>query len=74
MVSVTSNPSAAGTLANRAQGSLTIRIEPPRKWLELRLRELWTYRELLFFLVWRDVKVRYKRTAIGVSWRSFSRR
>jgi lipopolysaccharide transport system permease protein len=35
---------------------------------ELRLRELWAYRELFYFLVWRDVKVRYKQTAIGVSW------
>jgi hypothetical protein len=66
MGSVTSNPSTAGTLTNRAQGLLTIRIEPPRKWLELRLKELWTHRELLYSLVWRDVKVRYKQTAIGV--------
>jgi len=34
----------------------------------LRLEELWKYRELLFFLVWRDVKVRYKQTAIGIAW------
>src|ERR671910_627746 len=34
----------------------------------LGLRELWEYRELLYFLVWRDVKVRYKQTAIGASW------
>jgi lipopolysaccharide transport system permease protein len=45
-----------------------VRIEPPRAWLELRLREVWLYRELLYFLVWRDVKVRYKQTAIGVAW------
>src|ERR1700692_3593207 len=68
MASVTSNPPVANALANRAPGPLTTRIEPPRTWLELRLKELWTYRELLFFLVWRDVKVRYKQTAIGVSW------
>ena len=68
MASVTSNPSTARPLANRPPGSLTLRIEPPRTWFELRLRELWNYRELLFFLVWRDVKVRYKQTAIGVSW------
>ena len=66
MASVTSNPSTAGTLANRAQGLLTIRIEPPRKWFELRLKEIWTYREVFYFLVWRDVKVRCKQTAIGV--------
>ena len=46
----------------------TVRIEPPSGWLELRLREVWLYRELLYFFVWRDLKVRYKQTAIGVSW------
>jgi lipopolysaccharide transport system permease protein len=68
MASVTSNPPVADALANRAPGPMTMRIEPPRNWLDLRLKELWTYRELLYFLVWRDVKVRYKQTAIGVSW------
>jgi lipopolysaccharide transport system permease protein len=43
-------------------------IEPSAGWLSLNLRELWTYRELLYFLVWRDVKVRYKQTAIGAAW------
>ena len=47
---------------------LVLRITPPRGWLELRLRELWQYRELLYFLVWRDLKVRYKQTAIGAAW------
>src|SRR5208282_3197146 len=46
----------------------TVRIEPPRGWLDLRLGEVWSYRELLYFFVWRDVKVRYKQTAIGVVW------
>ncbi len=46
----------------------TVRIEPPSGWLELRLGEVWAYRELLYFLVWRDVKIRYKQTAIGVLW------
>src|SRR5580698_6289823 len=68
MASVTSNPSATGPLANRPPGAQTLRIEPPHTWFELRLEELWKYRELLFFLVWRDVKVRYKQTAIGVAW------
>jgi lipopolysaccharide transport system permease protein len=48
--------------------SPTVRIEPPRGWLELRLREVWDYRELLYFFVWRDVKIRYKQTAIGIAW------
>src|SRR5271165_6045447 len=45
-----------------------VRIEPPRGWFDLRLRELWDYRELLYFFIWRDVKVRYKQTVIGVAW------
>jgi lipopolysaccharide transport system permease protein len=45
-----------------------IRIVPSTSWLALRLRELWEYRELLYFFVWRDVKVRYKQTAIGAAW------
>jgi lipopolysaccharide transport system permease protein len=43
-------------------------IRPSRGWVSLRLRELWEYRELLYFLVWRDVKVRYKQTALGAAW------
>lgn len=44
------------------------RIEPSRGWVSLKLAELWEYRELLYFLTWRDVKVRYKQTAFGVAW------
>lgn len=43
-------------------------IEPETGWAPLRLGELWTYRELLFFLVWRDLKSRYKQTSLGVAW------
>jgi len=43
-------------------------IEPSRGWAALQLRAVWNYRELLFFLVWRDIKVRYKQTALGVAW------
>ena len=43
-------------------------IRPSRGWVSLQLRELWHYRELLFFLAWRDVKVRYKQTALGIAW------
>ena len=46
----------------------TVRIRPARGWVRLNLAELWAYRELLFFLTWRDVKVRYKQTALGVAW------
>jgi lipopolysaccharide transport system permease protein len=44
------------------------RIEPASNFLELRLRDVWSYRELLYFLVWRNLKVRYKQTVIGVIW------
>jgi lipopolysaccharide transport system permease protein len=43
-------------------------IEPPRPWVPLDLRELWEQRELVYFLAWRDIKVRYKQTALGASW------
>lgn len=42
--------------------------EPTKGWLSLHLGELWRYRELFYFLTWRDVKIRYKQTAIGVAW------
>lgn len=45
-----------------------IRIEPSRGWVSLQLRALWKYRELLYFLIWRDVKVRYKQTVLGAAW------
>jgi lipopolysaccharide transport system permease protein len=46
----------------------TLRLEAPRSWQTLNLAELWEYRELLFFFVWRDVKVRYKQTVLGALW------
>lgn len=45
-----------------------LRIRPSRGWAALNLRELWQYRELIFFLTWRDIQVRYKQTALGVAW------
>jgi lipopolysaccharide transport system permease protein len=45
-----------------------IRIEPSRGWVSLKLGELWSSRDLLYFLVWRDVKVRYKQTVLGAAW------
>jgi lipopolysaccharide transport system permease protein len=45
-----------------------VRIEPSKGWVSLRLHELWEYRELLFFLIWRDIKVRYKQTVLGGAW------
>lgn len=48
--------------------SETILIRPTRGWTSLNLGDLWRYRELVFFLTWRDIKVRYKQTALGVGW------
>ncbi|MGE3539071.1 MAG: ABC transporter permease [Candidatus Tectimicrobiota bacterium] len=43
-------------------------IKPSRGWVALRLDKVWEYRELLYFLTWRDIKVRYKQTILGVLW------
>jgi homopolymeric O-antigen transport system permease protein len=45
-----------------------ILVRPTRGWSSLKLEEVWEYRELLYFLVWRDIKVRYKQTALGAAW------
>ena len=45
-----------------------MRLQPSHRWSPLDLAELWQYRELIYFLAWRDVKVRYKQTLIGVVW------
>jgi len=45
-----------------------VRIRPSRGLASIHLKDLWEYRELIYFLVWRDVKVRYKQTAIGTAW------
>src|SRR5277367_5010093 len=47
---------------------LVLRITPPSRWWAIPLGELWGYRELLYFFVWRDIKIRYKQTAIGATW------
>src|SRR5690242_6586907 len=45
-----------------------LKIGPSKGWVSLRLAELWDYRELLYFLIWRDIKVRYKQTVLGAAW------
>ena len=45
-----------------------VHIEPSKGWISLGLRELWRYRELMYFLIWRDIKVRYKQTVLGALW------
>jgi lipopolysaccharide transport system permease protein len=54
--------------ASDSGGASQFVIEPSRGWTSLRLSDIWVYRELLFFLGWRDIKVRYKQAALGVTW------
>jgi lipopolysaccharide transport system permease protein len=54
--------------ATRTSDAPPVVIEPSRGWVALNLRELWQYRELVYFLAWRDIKVRYKQTVIGGLW------
>ena len=54
--------------ATRSTSSSTFRIARSRGWVPLKLDELWEYRELLYFLIWRDIKVRYKQTVLGATW------
>lgn len=55
-------------LASGKRQSPILNIEPSNSWVSLKLGELWQYRELLYFLIWRDIKVRYKQTALGATW------
>lgn len=69
---VEESPGAVAATARAGQRSPsavpTVIIKPTRGWLRLDLRELWAYRDLFYFLTWRDIKVRYKQTAIGAAW------
>jgi lipopolysaccharide transport system permease protein len=58
----------ATTIARADASQPPLRVSPSRGWLAINVRELWTCRELLYFFIWRDVKIRYKQTAIGVAW------
>jgi lipopolysaccharide transport system permease protein len=54
--------------ADRGLNIPTVRIQSSKGWVSLKLHELWEYRELLYFLTWRDIKVRYKQTVLGAAW------
>lgn len=56
------------TAENTLTNPPVIRITPPSNWWAVPVRELWDYRELLYFFVWRDIKIRYKQTAVGAAW------
>lgn len=60
------NPAAADVSSDYAEPLVTIEPRRTLGWNDL--RDIWVYRELLYFLVWRDLKVRYKQTTIGVAW------
>jgi lipopolysaccharide transport system permease protein len=61
------NPTSLEASIKLPDGPLVV-IAPSKAWVPLNLWDVWTYRELLFFLVWRDVKVRYKQTLLGAAW------
>ena len=61
-------PRAATTVSPRRVSAPTLRIRPTKGWAALNLRELWSYRDLLWILVERNIKVIYKQTALGMSW------
>ena len=63
------------TAADTQKGNMTVQsdstvtlIRPPRGWQAINLRDLWLYRELVYFLTWRDIKVRYKQAVLGIGW------
>jgi lipopolysaccharide transport system permease protein len=73
-MSVVENPERVGEDVAAREGAapsirtdLTI-LQPTRGWVSLGIRELWQHRELFYFLAWRDIKVRYKQTALGAAW------
>ncbi len=61
MISASQGPSTTPRLMH-------VHLAPSKGWVALHLREFWEYHELLYFLIWRDVKVRYKQTALGATW------
>ena len=65
-MSVREHTSAPGS--EIAPGEQITLIKPLRGWVSLGLDEVWRYRELLFFFIWRDIKVRYKQTLLGAAW------
>lgn len=64
----TVNPAVSEAAQSHMPDEPVVVIEPGKSWKALSFRELWDYRELLYFLTWRDVKVRYKQTLLGAAW------
>lgn len=61
-------PAIAAPAPSKVEHYPIIRIEPSKGWVALKLHELWEYQELLYFFIWRDIKVRYRQTVLGASW------
>ncbi|MCI0423252.1 MAG: ABC transporter permease, partial [Acidobacteria bacterium] len=62
---------SAATSASSSKSAVStpvLRIQPSQGFVSFGLREIWSYRELLYFLIWRDIKVRYKQTLLGAAW------
>lgn len=68
MTSTEAPSSPEGLTASAERSMLLHTIEPKKGWVSVDLKDLWHYRELLVFLAWRDIKVRYKQTALGAAW------
>jgi len=67
-MSITSKTDLPAVAADKQDALPLTRIQPSRGWTSLQLGEVWAYRELLYFLTWRDIKVRYKQTLLGAAW------
>ena len=68
MVVSQGRPLAAVDHASVIATAPTLRLQPSAGWPRHLFSDLWRYRELVFFFVWRDIKVRYKQTALGAAW------
>lgn len=66
-MSHTDAAAAAGTAAAGASAIVTV-IKPTKRWIPVDVTEMWRYRELLYFLAWRDIKARYKQSILGAGW------
>jgi lipopolysaccharide transport system permease protein len=68
LISKSAAPQPSSSLAASPRELPCTLVQPSQGRMALNIAEIWHYRELLFFLVWRDIKVRYKQTALGVAW------
>ncbi len=62
------HPESPKSASDKLPDAPLVTIEPNQAWSAIELRDLWAFRELLYFLTWRDVKVRYKQTELGIAW------